>query len=112
MGFFLWRRRTENTGRHHRPLRQQPARGGLYWSAQTPLRPSQVRGRSFGLARFGRRGLDPVEVGEFLDRVAGDLATLYAALDRVGDENERIKDALRQWQTRQARRVYHNAGRY
>ncbi|WDZ86964.1 DivIVA domain-containing protein [Micromonospora cathayae] len=107
----FFRRRTENPGRHHRPPRQRPARGGLYRSAVcAPLRPTQVRGRSFGTTGFGRRGLDPGEVTDFLDRVAGDLAGLYAALEQAREENARIKDALRQWQTRQARREQRNAG--
>jgi DivIVA domain-containing protein len=112
MRIFL-RRRSENVGRHHRPPRQRPAQGGLYRSAScAPLRPGQVGGRSFGITRFGRRGLDPAEVDDFLHRVAGDLASLYAALEQVREENHRIKEALRQWQTRQARPVHHNAGRF
>ncbi|SCL19148.1 DivIVA domain-containing protein [Micromonospora inyonensis] len=108
----FFRRRSENVGRHHRSPRQRPARGGLYRSAScAPLRPSQVRGRSFGTTRFGRRGLDPAEVDDFLHRVAGDLAGLYAALEQVREENHRIKEALRQWQTRQASRAQNHAGR-
>ncbi|MFI0791887.1 DivIVA domain-containing protein [Micromonospora rubida] len=49
-----------------------------------------------------RRGADPVEVAEFLDRVATDLAAAYAALARSREEVTRIKAALREWQSRQA----------
>lgn len=81
-------------------------------STCAPLRPSQVSRRSFSLVWFGRRGLDPTEVDEFLRRVAGDLAYLYATLDRAREENERIKSALREWQTRQARHRCPNVGRF
>ncbi|MEU8262255.1 DivIVA domain-containing protein [Micromonospora sp. NPDC048999] len=67
-----------------------------------PLRPWQVRERRFRPARFGRRGLDPDEVTEFLDRVAGDLAAVYDALARSRREHERIRDALRSWQSEQS----------
>ncbi|MEH0972381.1 DivIVA domain-containing protein [Micromonospora sp. CPCC 205546] len=72
------------------------------------MRPWQVRERRFRPTRFGRRGLDPEEVHEFLDRVAGDLAAVYDALGSSRHETTRIKDALRRWQSEQARRT--NAG--
>ncbi|MEU8260060.1 DivIVA domain-containing protein [Micromonospora sp. NPDC048999] len=72
------------------------------------MRPWQVRERRFRPSRFGRRGLDPQEVHEFLDRVADDLATVYDALGNSRQETSRIKDALRCWQSEQARRA--NAG--
>ena len=40
---------------------------------------------------------------EFLDRVAGDLATVYDALAQSRRETDRIKNALRRWQSEQAR---------
>jgi DivIVA domain-containing protein len=64
-----------------------------------------VRDRRFALTRLGQRGLDPVEVREFLDRVAGDLAAAYEALARSRQETARIKDALRRWQSQQAQAV-------
>ncbi|NES14476.1 MULTISPECIES: DivIVA domain-containing protein [Micromonospora] len=80
------------------PPNQPPA--GAYRSASyLPLRPWQVRSRAFARCR---RGLDPVEVAAFLDRVAGDLAAAYAEVARSRDETARIKDALREWQSRQA----------
>ncbi|MDZ5446614.1 DivIVA domain-containing protein [Micromonospora sp. 4G57] len=78
-------------------------------STYVPLAPWQVRERRFRPIRFGRRGLDPAEVQEFLDRVASDLAA-YLALGDSRQETARIKDALRRWQSEQAQRA--NAGRY
>ncbi|MBQ0905032.1 DivIVA domain-containing protein [Micromonospora sp. U21] len=72
-------------------------------AAYHPLRPWQVRERRFRPTPVGRRGLDPQEVGEFLDRVAGDLAVVYDALAQSRRETERIKDALRRWQSEQSR---------
>lgn len=80
-------------------------------AAYAPLWPWQVRGRRFRSAGFGRRGLDPDDVHEFLERVAGDLAAVYDALARSRDETSRVKDALRQWQSRQARTVNERAYR-
>jgi DivIVA protein. len=51
---------------------------------------------------LGRRGVDPAEVAVFLDRVAGDLARAYAEVASLREQNERIKAALRDWQSRQA----------
>ncbi|SCE79916.1 DivIVA domain-containing protein [Micromonospora viridifaciens] len=79
-------------------------------SAYLPLSPSQVRQRRFRPTRVGRRGLDPDEVREFLDRVADDLAAAYRALGDSRQETVRIKDALRRWQSEQAQRA--NAGQY
>lgn len=65
-----------------------------------PLTPGQVRDRTFGAARR-RGGFDASEVRAFLRRTAGDLAAAYAELDSVREENDRIKRALRQWQSAQ-----------
>ncbi|MEU5941724.1 DivIVA domain-containing protein [Micromonospora sp. NPDC047548] len=85
--------------------RQRAATGpGCYRSAAYhPLRPWQVRERRFRPTPLGRRGLDPQEVREFLDRVAGDLAVVYDALAQSRRETDRVKDALRRWQSEQAR---------
>ncbi|SCG69475.1 DivIVA domain-containing protein [Micromonospora halophytica] len=72
-------------------------------AAYHPLRPWQVRERRFRPTPLGRRGLDPGEVEEFLDRVAGDLAVVYDALAQSRRETERVEDALRRWQSEQAR---------
>ena len=62
-----------------------------------------MRERRFKLAGLGRRGLEPDDVYAFLDRVAGDLAAVYAALAASRRETAVIKDALRRWQSDQAR---------
>ncbi|MET8363099.1 DivIVA domain-containing protein [Micromonospora sp. NPDC005194] len=72
-------------------------------AAYDPLRPCQVREQGFRPTPFGRRGLDPQEVREFLDRVAGDLAAVYDALTQSRRETGRVKDVLRRSQSEQAR---------
>lgn len=64
-----------------------------------PLRPWQVRERLFTLR--GRHGVDAAEVHNFLGHVADDLEILYAELARSRDENWRIKEKLREWQSAQ-----------
>ncbi|MFB9545174.1 DivIVA domain-containing protein [Micromonospora sagamiensis] len=63
-----------------------------------PLTPDRIRDRRF-TAR--RRGLDPDEIAAFLARVADELAVARTALTAVREENVRIKDALRSWQSAQ-----------
>lgn len=85
---------------------QRSARGSgaAYRSSAYPsLLPWQVRERRFKPVGLGRRGLDPDDVYAFLDRVAGDLAHVYAALADSRRETAVIKDALRRWQSDQAR---------
>ncbi|MFE9655491.1 DivIVA domain-containing protein [Micromonospora sp. NPDC006431] len=85
---------------------QRPARGSgaTYRSnAYTSLPPWQVRERRFKPVGLGRRGLNPDDVYAFLDRVAGDMAAVYAALAASRRETAVIKDALRRWQSDQAR---------
>ncbi|MGV9805318.1 DivIVA domain-containing protein [Micromonospora chersina] len=72
-------------------------------SAYPSLLPWQVRERRFPPARLGRRGLDPDTVYAYLDRIAGDLAAVYAALADSRRETARIKDALRRWQSEKTR---------
>ncbi|MGC5379334.1 DivIVA domain-containing protein [Micromonospora sp. DT68] len=71
--------------------------------AYTSLLPWQVRERRFAPTGLGRRGLNPDDVYAFLDRVAVDMAAVYAALAESRLETVRIKHALRRWQTEQAR---------
>ncbi|MFI7076326.1 hypothetical protein ACIBO1_03415 [Micromonospora sp. NPDC049903] len=66
---------------------------------QLPLRPWQIREWCFSVRR---RGLDPVEIHSFLHRVADELATAQTALVAVQEENVRIKNALRAWQSAQS----------
>jgi len=49
--------------------------------------------------------VDAAEVGDFLERVADDLALLYDEVARSWEETRQIKDALRDWQSRQAPRM-------
>jgi DivIVA domain-containing protein len=77
----------------------QPPPGAYRSTSYLPLRPWQVRSRTFAIRR---RGLDPVEVAAFLDRVASDLAAAEAEVVRSRAETARIEDALREWQSRQA----------
>lgn len=89
-----------NAGPPARPGASNRLPSGVRRSASyLPLRPWQVRGRQFTTCR---RGLDPGEVAAFLDRVAGDLAAAQAELTRSREETSRVKDALREWQSRQA----------
>nr|WP_239312581.1 DivIVA domain-containing protein [Plantactinospora mayteni] len=84
--------------------RRSPRRLGQAYrsAAYRPLLPSQVRLRRFSLVGFARRGVDPAEVTAFLDQVAGDLARAYNEVATVREQNARIKEALRRWQSRQA----------
>lgn len=89
--------------RRIRGRRRTTAKPTCYRSAAyRPLLPWQVRDRRFRLTPLGRRGLDPGEVRDFLDRVAGDLAAAYDALAESRRETARIKVALRRWQSEQA----------
>jgi cell division septum initiation protein DivIVA len=67
--------------------------------ARLPLRPWQIRERYFAVRRHG---LDPVEIRAFLHRVADELAVAQTALVAMQEENVRIKNALRAWQSAQA----------
>ncbi|MFE9694163.1 DivIVA domain-containing protein [Micromonospora sp. NPDC005806] len=86
----------------------QPPAGAYRSASYLPLRPWQVRSRTFATRR---RGLDPVDVVAFLDRVAGDLAAAHADVVRSREEVARVKDALREWQSRQAHTMRDLAGR-
>ncbi|MCI4063869.1 DivIVA domain-containing protein [Micromonospora sp. R77] len=84
------------TRRHHAP-QPNPAHGTPLNRA--PLRPWQVRERCFNVRR---RGVDPVELRAFLHRVADELTVAQTALVAVQEENVRIKNALRAWQSAQS----------
>ncbi|MDG4798878.1 DivIVA domain-containing protein [Micromonospora sp. WMMD1082] len=78
--------------------------GTVYTGRPPRLHPRHVRDRQFATVGFGRRGLDPQQVRQFLHRVAWELASLHQDVARLGDENVRIKRALRDWQSAQAQR--------
>ncbi|MEU7750476.1 DivIVA domain-containing protein [Micromonospora sp. NPDC049171] len=71
-------------------------------TAYTGLLPWQVRERRFAPTGLGRRGLNPDDVYAFLDRVAVDMAAVYAALAESRRETARIKAGLRRGQADQA----------
>ncbi|MFV2108272.1 DivIVA domain-containing protein [Micromonospora sp. LOL_015] len=85
-----------------------PARHGgnaathLYYGASVvrpSISPGLVRDRRFPVRT--RRGCDPTEVRAFLHLVADELTAVRAELAVTRDENVRIKQALRDWQSRQ-----------
>ncbi|MDG4768204.1 DivIVA domain-containing protein [Solwaraspora sp. WMMD406] len=112
-----WRVRWQRRRMASTPPHQWPSGSGVYRvpgnhrnqrpAAYRPIRPWQVRSQHFRTAsrRSHGRGLDPADVAAFLDRVAHDLGILYAELDRTYEQNDRIKDALRRWQSSHAASV-------
>ncbi|MFG1841823.1 DivIVA domain-containing protein [Micromonospora sp. NPDC049175] len=85
------------------PRNQRPGPPTYHSAAYTSLLPWQVRERRFPPTGFGRRGLNPDDVYAFLDRGAGDMAAVYAALAESRRETARIKAGLLRGQTDQAR---------
>jgi DivIVA domain-containing protein len=85
--------------RQPQALQRRSPNGGAYFRSATPLplTAGQVRDRQFTAAR---RGVDPDEVQAFLHRVARELAAVRAELIATRDENLRLKNALRDWQSR------------
>ncbi|MDG4831557.1 hypothetical protein O7627_19955 [Solwaraspora sp. WMMD1047] len=78
--------------------RRSPNGGAYYRSVRhEPISPGQVRDRRF--PEHIRHGCDPGEVRAFLHLVADELAALRAELATTRDENLRIKQALREWQS-------------
>ncbi|PZF92496.1 DivIVA domain-containing protein [Micromonospora deserti] len=63
------------------------------------LHPHHVRAAVFD-TRW--RGLDPTQVHDHLNRVADELDRLHRELTTATTETERIRQALRQWQSRHA----------
>ncbi|ROT31797.1 DivIVA domain-containing protein [Micromonospora sp. HM5-17] len=64
------------------------------------IRPYQIRAKTFG---HRRRGLDPDEVYAYLHQVADELDRVLREESIAHTEAERIRQGLRQWQTRHAR---------
>ncbi|MEU7799796.1 cell division protein DivIVA [Micromonospora arborensis] len=79
----------------------QVYRGGQPYPAGYPARltPHEVRTREFAACRHG---VDLVEVREFQVRVADELAMLNETVRLLSQENDRIRRALRDWQTMHA----------
>ncbi|WP_229405183.1 DivIVA domain-containing protein [Micromonospora sp. NBRC 110038] len=82
--------------RRGRPRRRPPVHGaaGRQPAAGRRLLPWQVRERRFRSAPLGRRGFDPQEVREFLERVAVELAAAHEALAQSRREASEVKLAL------------------
>ena len=66
------------------------------------LSPEKIRVRSFSRAPLGRRGISENEVSQFCGRVAEEISRWEAENTALRTENDRLKTALRQWQTEQA----------
>ncbi|TDC75676.1 DivIVA domain-containing protein [Micromonospora sp. KC606] len=64
------------------------------------LLPQHARAATFDRRRW--RGLDPEQVYAYLDRLADELERLTRDLCTANTEGERIRQALRQWQSRHA----------
>ncbi|MBQ1051221.1 DivIVA domain-containing protein [Micromonospora sp. C51] len=70
----------------------------IYLSGER-LHPHQVRAVDFD-RRW--RGLDPRQVYDYLNRAADEIDRLHRELTTANTEAERIRQALRQWQSRHA----------
>ncbi|MFY1653339.1 DivIVA domain-containing protein [Solwaraspora sp. WMMB762] len=94
-------RPTDSAAGQRRPVRRAPnSVGHLYGRPVRPsISPGLVRDRRF--AGRTRRGCDPTEVRTFLHLVADELTALRAELRSTQDENVRVKQALRDWQSQQ-----------
>ncbi|WP_433532038.1 DivIVA domain-containing protein [Micromonospora sp. CA-263727] len=68
----------------------------IYGTARR-LRPHDIRAVTFD-TRW--RGLDPVQVRDYLSRTADELDQLHRELTTANIEAERIRQALRRWQSR------------
>ncbi|MDM4722660.1 DivIVA domain-containing protein [Micromonospora sp. WMMA1363] len=75
----------------------------IYLTGQRP-HPHHVRAATFD-TRW--RGLDPTQVHDYLHRVADELDRLHRDLTTANTESERIRQALRQWQTRHTHCHHH-----
>ena len=100
------RRPADADAGQRRPVRPAPNTAGhLYGRAVRPsISPGLVRDRAFG--DRVRRGCDPVEVRAFLHLVADELTALRAELGSTREENARLKQALRDWQSQQFEQVH------
>ena len=78
----------------------------IYLSGVRPL-PQHVRAASFDTRL---RGLDPTQVYAYLNRLADEMERLHRELTTANTEAERIRQALRQWQSRQAAHRHHHPG--
>lgn len=77
-------------------------RSGRIYLTGLPARmtPHEVRTHAFDPRR---RGVDPDQVREFQARVADELTEVHRQVRLIAQENDRLKRALRDWQTMHAR---------
>ncbi|MEU5722188.1 DivIVA domain-containing protein [Micromonospora sp. NPDC047738] len=89
----------------------QVYRGGQLYGTGQPARltPHEVRTRTFGPRR---RGADPDQVREFQAQLADELTDLHGQIRLLSEENDRLKRALRDWQTMHARECRPNDGHW
>ncbi|KAB1915199.1 hypothetical protein F8274_04590 [Micromonospora sp. AMSO31t] len=66
-----------------------------------PLTPDRIAAAPLPLTRRGRRGYQVDEVDALLHRLAFELQRCTRERDDVRAENQRIKGALRAWQSEQ-----------
>ncbi|MFG1712423.1 DivIVA domain-containing protein [Micromonospora sp. NPDC049203] len=77
-------------------------RSGRVYLTGLPARmtPHEVRTHAFDARR---PGVDPDQVREFQTQVADELTELHRQVRLLAQENDRLKRALRDWQTMHAR---------
>ncbi len=66
------------------------------------LSPEKIRAYTFTRAALGRRGISEEDVDQFLGRMAEEVTAWAAENAALRTENDRLKSALRQWQSEQA----------
>ncbi|MGB2567652.1 DivIVA domain-containing protein [Micromonospora citrea] len=64
-----------------------------------PLTPDRLTAVTLPRTPLGRRGYRPADVDALLHRLAHELRERTRERDRAYAENQRIKDALRTWQS-------------
>ncbi|MFG1953064.1 hypothetical protein [Micromonospora sp. NPDC048830] len=72
-------------------------------SLRGPLTPDRITALLLPLTRVGRRGYRTGDVDALLHRLAHELRARTRERDRALAENQRIRNALRSWQSDQAR---------
>ncbi|MFG3420582.1 DivIVA domain-containing protein [Micromonospora sp. NPDC048063] len=70
-----------------------------------PLTPGRISELALPRTRLGRRGYRPEDVDALLHRLAYEVGERRRRLDLVEQENQRLKQALRTWQSRLGRRA-------
>ncbi|MGW0433726.1 DivIVA domain-containing protein [Micromonospora sp. NPDC003197] len=71
-----------------------------------PLGPDGIRRVRLSYTGLGRRGYQPAQVDALLARLAAETADRCHQIRLLQAENDRIKNALRTWQTEQANRRF------